>query len=485
MDSSLVYEALDVLDSAGASYGDVRLEQHMRESITVVGEKPEVIRKTESLGYGIRVFWDGAWGFCAGSKLSKKEIKKTAQNALNIAKASRKASSQKEIYKPCRKIKDHYTSPVEKDPFSVALEEKLALLTGATRALMKNKSIHQAKGFSDAAKVRKIFASTKGSFITQEITRCGGGILAMAIKQGEVQIRSFPTSFRGNFATAGWEFVEAMKLEQNAPKVAQQALLLLKAPNCPAFDDATIILAPDQLALQIHESIGHPIELDRVFGQEASFAGTSFLRPKMRDSFTYASPHVSVVADATTPQGLGTFGYDDEGVPAQKFFIIQKGIFRNFLSSCKTAPRLSGKNRSNGTARAENWNNIPLIRMTNINLEPGNWDLYDLIEDTKKGILLETNKSWSIDDKRINFQFGTEVAREIKNGKLGRYFKNPVYTGITNTFWKSCDAVCTDRYWKLYGIPNCGKGEPMQMMHVGHGASYARFRGVRVGSANL
>jgi TldD protein len=200
----------------------------------------------------------------------------------------------------------------------------------------------------------------------------------------------------------------------------------------------------------------------------------------MLGSFRYGSPEVTIMADATTPHGLGSFGHDDEGTPAQRIPIIEKGILKNFLSSCGTAPHLKGKKRSNGTARAESWKNIPLIRMTNINLEPGTWDYDDLIADTRHGYLLGTNKSWSIDDKRINFQFGTEVAWEIKNGKIGRMFKNPVYTGITPVFWNSCDAVCNADYWELWGIPNCGKGEPSQTMHVGHGTAPARFTKVQL-----
>jgi TldD protein len=257
--------------------------------------------------------------------------------------------------------------------------------------------------------------------------------------------------------------------------------MLVKAPPCPA-GETTIILGGDQLALQVHESIGHPIELDRVFGHEASFAGKSFLSPDMKGQFRYGSPQVNVTADATASGGLGTFGYDDEGVPAQSTPIIQNGIFRGFLTSRSLAPRINGE-RSNGTMRADGWQNFPLIRMTNINLEPGEWDYDDLIGDTKEGLLLETNKSWSIDDRRINFQFSTEVAREIKKGKVGRIYRNPIYTGITWDFWRSCDAVCSEDWWKMWGTPNCGKGEPMQTMYVGHGIAPARFHNVQVGSS--
>jgi TldD protein len=238
-------------------------------------------------------------------------------------------------------------------------------------------------------------------------------------------------------------------------------------------------LDSSQLALQIHESIGHPIELDRILGTEASYAGTSFVGPEMVGHFKYGSGLVNIVADATCPGGLGTFGYDDEGIKAQRVPIISQGILINLLTSRETAHHL-GK-ESNGTMRADGWNRIPLIRMTNINLEPGEWTLERMIADTEEGLFLTTNRSWSIDDKRINFQFGTEVGWEIKSGKLNEMVKNPTYTGITPRFWGSCDAIGNRDHWQMWGTPNCGKGEPGQVAHVGHGTAPARFRNVQVG----
>jgi TldD protein len=241
----------------------------------------------------------------------------------------------------------------------------------------------------------------------------------------------------------------------------------------------TVILDGSQVALQIHESCGHPIELDRVLGTEAAFAGTSFLTTDKLDGFMYGSDLVNMTADATIPGGLGTFGYDDEGVPAQSTPIVREGRFMGYLTSRETAAALG--QRSNGAMRASGWNRIPLIRMTNVSLEPGTWTLNDLIADTDDGVYMETNRSWSIDDKRLNFQFGTEIGREIKNGKLGDLIKNPTYTGITPRFWGSCDAIVNRDGWVVWGTPNCGKGQPEQVAHTGHGASAARFRNVQVG----
>ena len=247
-----------------------------------------------------------------------------------------------------------------------------------------------------------------------------------------------------------------------------------------------IILDGSQLGLQIHESVGHPIELDRVLGMEANFAGTSFLTTDKLGQLRYGSDLVNVVADARQEHGpgLGTFAFDEEGVPAQCTPIVSNGLFTGYLSSRETAHTI-GANHSGGTLRAEGWNRLPIIRMTNISILPGDkpLTLEQLIADTERGIYMETNRSWSIDDKRYNFQFGTEIGWEIKNGKRIRMLKNPSYSGITTEFWNSLDAICSRHEWVLWGVPHCGKGQPQQVMGTGHGAAPARFKGIKVGSA--
>lgn len=295
---------------------------------------------------------------------------------------------------------------------------------------------------------------------------------------GDVQRRSFPSANGVCLAQAGYESVKALDLVGQAPRVRQEAVALLRAKACPA-EVTTVILMPDQLALQLHESCGHAVELDRVLGQELSFAGGSFLDPAKLGRFRYGSRLINITADAACPQGVGTFGYDDEGVPAQTTPIVRDGRFIGYLSSRESAARL--KRSSSGAMRADGWNAMPLVRMTNVNLEPGTGTLSALIADTPRGLLLATNKSWSIDDQRLNFQFGTEIAWEIRRGKLGQVYRNPVYTGITPNFWGRCSGVTGRSEWRLYGVPNCAKGEPMQIMHTGHGAAPARFERVQVG----
>ena len=459
-------------------YGDIRFQKKVVESIKVKNRNVETISKTEDQGFGIRVIVDGAWGFAASSIVSEAEMKRVANKAIQVAKASATTKKENVTLSEMEPYKDKYASLYQIDPLNIPLDRKIELLLNATEILLKSDKIKVAEGSMDFFRTDKTFASTEGAFIEQMIVESGAGIIATAVDGAEVQRRSYPNSHRGDFATRGWEFVEEMKLLDNAERVREEAIALLYAPACPDTT-ITIIISGNQMALQVHESCGHPTELDRVLGTEISLAGGSFLSLDKLNKLKYGSDKVTITADATVPGGLGTFGYDDEGVKAQKVDLVRNGLFVGYQTSRETAKVLNQK--SNGTMRADGWNRIPLIRMTNINLEPGKWNLNDLIADTQDGLLLDMNKSWSIDDKRLNFQFGTEIAWEIKDGKLGKVYKNPVYTGITPEFWNSCDAVCNRNHWHVWGVPNCGKGEPMQTMHVAHGTSPTRFRNVKVG----
>ncbi|MGB7574765.1 MAG: TldD/PmbA family protein [Thermodesulfobacteriota bacterium] len=473
-----IQNILDLAKLKGAEYADIRIVRRQDEEVEVKNGKVEALTGDEDFGFGIRILFQGAWGFACSSKVTRGEMGRVFGKALKIAKASSKVKGKEVIFLSASPVVDKYKTPISIDPFDVAPEAKLDLLLKADEILRRNKKVKISEAFSGSYKMEKTFASTEGSYIEQEIIECGAGISATAIEGGEIQVRSYPNSFRGNFATRGYEWIEKLALSDQAERVAEEVSQLLSARPCPS-KTTTLILDSSQLALQIHESIGHPIELDRILGTEASYAGTSFLKPEMVGHFKYGSELVNIVADATYPGGLGTFGYDDEGTKAQRVPIISRGMLVNLLTSRETAHLL--KRESNGTMRADGWNRIPLIRMTNINLEPGEWTLEQMIADTEEGLLLTTNRSWSIDDKRINFQFGAEVGWEIKGGKLGEMVKNPTYTGITPKFWSSCDAIGNRDHWQMWGTPNCGKGEPGQVAHVGHGAAPARFRNVQVG----
>jgi len=460
-------------------YADLRFVQTERENIEVENGILSSYNISTDRGVGIRVLADGAWGFAASNNLDKASLQETAAKALDIARAS--ALTKKEEIRLASEDKhiDIYVTPVTKDPFQINPAEKIDLLVKATKMMLKDK-VKKSEGLLSFYKTYKIFISTEGSELEQTIFESGGGITAYAIGERDFQKRSYPSSFGGDHATRGYEFIEEMNLLENIERIAEEANQLLSAPSVPE-GIRDIVLGGSQLALQVHESCGHPVELDRVLGKEISYAGGSFLTLDKLNNFTYGSPEVTIVADATIPGGFGTFGYDDEGVPASKSYLVNKGRFVGYLMSREDAFKLGLK--SNGAARAENWNRIPLVRMTNINLLPGNLELDKLIGDIKEGLYLDHNKSWSIDDKRINFQFSTEIAREIKKGKLGKIYKNAVYQGITPEFWKSCDGISSEKYWHVWGVPNCGKGQPDQVMHVAHGTSPARFRKVKVGAS--
>jgi TldD protein len=475
---TLVENILNLASLRKVDYADVRIVRRQMEEIAIKNGQVEALAQDEDLGSGIRVFSQGAWGFACSSRVDRKEMERTFDRAWKISREGSRIQEKKTSFPPAPPVVARYQTPISVNPLQVPLETKLKSLLEAEQAIRRNKRVNISEAFMGAYLTEKTFASTEGSFIEQRIVECGAGISATAIEGGEIQVRSYPNSFRGNFATRGYEWIEELKIGDHAERLAEESVQLLSAKPCPS-GITTLILDGSQLALQVHESIGHPIELDRILGTETSYAGTSFLKPEMVGDFRYGSEQVNIVADATIPGGLGTFGFDDEGIKAQRVPIISHGKLVGLLTSRETAPIL-GK-ESNGTVRADGWNRLPLIRMTNINLEPGDWTPEQIIADTEEGVLLSTNRSWSIDDQRINFQFGTEIGWEIKDGKMGAMVKNPTYTGITPQFWNSCDAVARRDYWQMWGIPNCGKGEPGQVAHVGHGTAPARFRNVRVG----
>jgi len=479
--------ALDTALARGATYADVRIVRRRRQEVSVRNGVVDSLADLESQGFGVRVIADGAWGFASSARLQRDEVERVAAKAVDIARASAMAGGDPVDIGPPEAHQDRYQTPVVTDPFSVAPEEKMALLVAADEAMRREQGVRVARGALVSWREDKTFASSEGAYIEQELVETGGGIVAHAVGKEETQQRSYPNSFARDQRTGGWEVVEAMDLVGNAERVGSEAVALLSADPCPSRV-TTLILGPTQLALQIHESCGHPTELDRVFGSEAAYAGTSFLTPDKLGTFRYGSPIVHLTADATIPGGLGTFGYDDEGVPAQRVDLVREGMFVGYLSSRETAVELAklrgldpAQARSSGAMRASGWNRIPLVRMTNVNLEPGRWTFDDLVADTDEGIYMEMNRSWSIDDKRLNFQFGTELAYEIKNGRMGRLLKNALYTGITPQFWGSCDAICDADHWRVWGTPNCGKGQPGQVAHTGHGAAPARFRNIQVG----
>src|SRR5438874_4015032 len=479
----LCTNALDTAKLRGASYGDVRTMHLRQRDLTTKNGQVGTLAQSESIGLGIRVLANGAWGFASTDRLTREGVAACAAQAVSIAKASALAKRSEVVLAPEQAYVDSWQSPFRKDPFEIPLETQLALLLAADAEMRRVEGVTLTETDMQFRKIDNWYASTIGSRIHQRKVISGCGIVATSFKGAEIQKRSYPNSFGGRSQLAGYELIESPALLKHAPLVAEESVALHSAARCPA-KTGTLLLDGSQLGLQIHESVGHPIELDRVLGQEANFAGTSFLTLDKLNKLKYGTDLVNVVAEARLEHGpgLGTFAYDDEGVPAQCTDIIKDGQFRGYLSNRETA-QLIGLSRSSGTMRAENWNRLPIIRMTNISLKPGEGSPEELIASTDDGIWMETNRSWSIDDRRYQFQFSTELGWEIKGGKKVRMLKNPSYSGITTELWNSCEAICKFDYWTLWGTPNCGKGQPMQTMGTGHGASPARFRNVRIGTA--
>ena len=472
----LSQRALDTAVQRGASYADARVVRRAEESISVKSGRVDAVGEGETEGFGVRVLVDGAWGFASSSTLTASEADRVPADAVRIARASATALRRRVVLDDRPAARGSYRTPYEVDPFAVPADEKIGLLLAAEAAVASVAGVAFAEASYSAQREWKWFADSDGSETDQEITHVVAALEANAVDGDELQRRSYPDSGQA----AGWEWVRGLDLPANGARIAGEVVALLSAPQCPP-GRRTIVLDPSQLYLQIHESCGHPTELDRVFGTEASYAGTSFLTTdKLAEGFRYGSDLVTIVADATAPGGMGTFGWDDEGVAAQRVPLVQDGILSGYLSSRETAPRIG--RQSGGAMRADGWDRIPLIRMTNVNLLPRDgMSLDDIVADTDDGLYLASNRSWSIDDRRLNFQFATEMAYEIRGGKLGRLLKNATYTGITYEFWRSCDAIADERSYVMVGTPNCGKGEPGQIGHVGHGASGARFRDVQVG----
>jgi TldD protein len=476
----LTDRALDEAAAAGATYADCRVVTRTVQELTVKNGALVRVALSEDEGFGVRVLVDGAWGFASVDRIDAPSVEATARHAVRIARASARVQREPVRLSPVLAEVGEYRTPVVKDPFEVSLDHKVDLLLRTDAAMAQNPKVSIRECSLEFVRENRFFASSEGARIDQTIIESGGGMDATATSDDEVQNRSFPNSFGRHQLCAGWEAVEAFKLVENAARIGEEAVALLTADPCPS-GVMTLILDGTQAALQVHESCGHATELDRVLGYEAAYAGTSFLTTDLLGAFQYGSEHVTLTADATRPSGLGTFGWDDEGVRAQRTVLVDQGRFTGYMSSRETAPSIG--QASNGTMRADGWARIPIIRMTNVNLEPGTSSLEEMIAGTEHGVYLETNRSWSIDDRRLNFQFGTQNGWEIVDGKRTRLVRNALYSGITPEFWRSCDAVAGPDEWTMWGVVNCGKGEPSQLMHVGHGAAPCRFRNIRVGAA--
>ena len=471
----------DLIDSASgrAAYADARHVRTQTENVALRNGELARLDGREEEGIGVRVRCGGAWGFAAARGSDRGAGEDALLRALALAEAQPRTAELP--LAPERPALGSHASACEIEPFEVSLEDKLGLLAEVESALRAEAGLSVARAHVTSRVEQRAFASTEGSLCDQRLVECGGGCEAIAVGRSGTQVRSYPGSHSGHVAQAGWEHVLALDLPGHAPRVAAEAVALLDAPVCPS-GRTTLVLAGEQLGLQLHESVGHALELDRVLGGEASYAGTSFVPADGIGSLRYGSELMNVTADATLPGALGSFRWDDEGVEAQSVPLVGGGVLRGFLSSRESAAQI-GLDRSAGCMRAEGFARQPIVRMTNVSLDPGGaGSLEQLIGDTDRGVLMETNRSWSIDSRRLQFQFAGEAAWEIVNGRLGRMLRDPVYAGTTPRFWSGLDAVCSPAEWRLASVTDCGKGEPGQLASVSHGSAPARFRDVQVGS---
>jgi TldD protein len=431
-----------------------------------------------SKGFGIRILKNGAWGFSASNIISKESVNTVISQAIKLADAAT-IRNPNVVLTEEPVINDKVSTDYKINPFEVEIDEKIAILIESGKIANAFDEIKFANGLYVASEVDMIFYNNEGTKIDQKVVYNGGQQNLVGIADGDVQTRKFPDD---SFATLGFEYFKSLNIVDNIEQQTKELIDLLKAPQMKS-GVSTIILNPSQLGLQLHESCGHPSELDRAMKYEAAYAGTSFLETKLlQENFKYGNELVSINADATIPGAIGSFPYDHEGVAGKKTNLVVDGIFTDYLSSRETAS-LIGLKHSSGSMRSSGYDKIPLIRMTNIIFQPkkDGLSLDEMITDTKDGYYLHTNRSWSIDDRRLNFQFGCEIGYKIEKGEIVGKVKNPTYTGITPEFWNSVSAVGIEKEVEILGTLFCGKGEPGQSMFTGHGGPPVRFDNIRIG----
>jgi TldD protein len=461
----------DLVDAAcrgGASYADARWVERQQETVSVKDGQVEGIERGGDRGVGIRVIRDGAWGFAATDRAGESALAALVDEAMRRAGASATTRRSPVRLAPLEPQRGTYRTPIERDPFGVPVAERIDLLRAADAAL-RGPNARTRRSSVSAFRTYKRLVTSEGTDVEQEVVESATGLSVLAVKSGAKPAQRYDMR---NARQAGWEFVEGQDLPGRAAEYRDDAEAILDAPLA-APRPTTVILDQPFLALLVHESCGHPTESDRVLEHEVAFAGTSFMWPTDRGVLRYGSEHVSMTADATVPGGLGTFGWDDDGVPATRTPLIERGIFTGYLTSRETAGEL-GLPASGGCARAEGWQHAPIVRMVNVSLEPGVGRFDELVHEIDDGLLLCSPASYSLDERRQNFHFSAQVARVIRNGEIQGHVRGVAFQSLTPAFWGRCDGVADD--WQLHGFLSCAKGEPLQLMRVAHGAAHGRFR---------
>jgi len=480
----VLQSALDAAKRAGATYADARVVRRRDQGVATREDHVVDVHDDESYGIGVRVLVVDAsqsWGFSATANVDEASAARAARRAVDIARADAGPRKRPIVLAEMGVHRDKWATPMEIDPFDVPIAEKAALLRDVWREAQRVKGVKYMDGDARAVDERKTFASSEGALIEQRVVRVAGGYAVTA------------TDDAGDFVSrahelppmqAGWEHVARSSLVKDARKIAEDAAEKLAAPTVETRK-RDLILAPSNLWLVIHESIGHSTELDRALGYEANFAGTSFATAAIASgkigTLEYARDNVTVFADKTTPGGLATCGYDDDGEKTQKWNLIEKGKLVSFQTTRDQAAWI-GEKRSRGCSYAEDFSSVPFQRMPNVSLAPSERDasIEDMIAATDDGVLIFGDGSWSIDHQRYNFQFGGQMFYEIKSGKISRALRDVAYQSNTIEFWHACDMIGSAKHFELHGSLVDGKGEPPQSNAVSHGCSPARFRNVNV-----
>ncbi len=473
--------ALETARKEGASFADIRLIEERQNRIVVERKSLKWVDETDSFGYGIRVLVNGSWGFASNTNLTKEEVVKTTLLALESAKASGVVPKQEMTqFSSHPSMIDECFGPCQEDPFDISNKEKTNLLVDVCKQMMEAPHIASVFGYFQFIKRRRVIANTDDSYLDMTNTFTNPHLQATAVVNNDSESRSY----QGGAKQAGFEFIRELQLEKLGEKLAKEAVIKCQAEKSPS-GMMDLVLDPDHLALTMHESVGHPTELDRILGWEANMAGRSFITPEDINNLRYGSNLVNFTADGNLEGGLASWFYDDDGVKMQKFKIIDKGKLTNVGMTRETAP-IIGFEHSNGCCRADSFQRFPINRIPNLYMEPGddpNITPDTLIEGVQRGIYIEGRGSFSIDQMRNNFQFGGDFFWLIENGKKVKPLKQVTYQSQTKQFWNSCDGIANRSFWRPHGLMNCGKGEPVQVNIMTHGASHCRFRNINVGGA--
>ncbi|MBE9119024.1 TldD/PmbA family protein [Lusitaniella coriacea LEGE 07157] len=479
--------AIDVIRQAGCEYGDIRLCDYRSQKLMARDRSLNTLSDNVSSGFGVRVLYQGSWGFAASPRKTPEEITRITRLAIETAKGSRLAQQEPVRLVPVETYQDTYITPIEIDPFEIPIGEKAELLLQINDRLLsyRDRAIEKAYSFLIFNREEKTFASTEGSLIEQTLYRSYPGYGCTAIANGDAQGRSYERPP----LNIGYEHINKADLLGNVDRVAEEAIEKVHAPQLPANCRTTLILKPSNLFLTIHESVGHPTELDRVYGYEANFAGTSFATTDKLNKLQYAAPWVNFVADRVQPHGRSTMGYDDEGIKAQRWHVVKDGILVDYLTDRETAHRL-GRSSSNGSAFADSWSSVPMVRIPNLGLEPGEEggehtaSLAEMVANTEDGILIDGIGSFSIDQQRRNFQFGGDAFWKVEKGKIVGMLKNVTYHAMTTDFWNRVDAIGNASELQQCGTHICGKGEPMQIAQMTHACVPVRVKDIQVSGAS-